>query len=248
MKLSARVEAFDQLCEVQSDKASVEITSPFDGIVKEILVQEGEVAKVGQGLCLIEVEDDSTGDVNATLAEPVGSSEAASPPPHPQQESTSTTKETELSAAASSPEAKPAKESATSSRRPHPLDDNRPAADRAASTDEVFAAPSVRHFARQSGVDLAKVAPGSGKDGRVEKADVEAYLARRTAASAPAAAKEQPTTAPSAGAMQDTVVELGRTRHSMWKAMEKVSIYARLTSSPLTLNYFSELGDSSLWV
>jgi 2-oxoisovalerate dehydrogenase E2 component (dihydrolipoyl transacylase) len=49
----ASVQAFDppSWCEVQSDKASVETTSPLDdGIVKEFLVQEGEIAKVGPGL------------------------------------------------------------------------------------------------------------------------------------------------------------------------------------------------------
>ena len=58
MQPSAGIQAFDALCEVQSDKASVEITSPFDGVVKELLVKEGEVAKVGQGLCTIEVDSD----------------------------------------------------------------------------------------------------------------------------------------------------------------------------------------------
>jgi 2-oxoisovalerate dehydrogenase E2 component (dihydrolipoyl transacylase) len=57
VKPTAKIQAFDSLCEVQSDKASVEITSPFEGVVQELLVQEGEVAKVGAGLCLIEVEE-----------------------------------------------------------------------------------------------------------------------------------------------------------------------------------------------
>ncbi|KAJ3495545.1 hypothetical protein NMY22_g19925 [Coprinellus aureogranulatus] len=53
-----RISAFDPLCEVQSDKASVEITSPFDGVVLDLLVKEGEIAKVGSGLCVIEVDAD----------------------------------------------------------------------------------------------------------------------------------------------------------------------------------------------
>ena len=57
-------------CEVQSDKASVEITSLFDGVLKEILVKEGEVAKVGEALCLIETEDGEEVDsVETTLSE-----------------------------------------------------------------------------------------------------------------------------------------------------------------------------------
>ena len=58
VKPLAVVQAFDPLCEVQSDKASVEITSPFEGTVKDILAKEGDVVKVGSDLCLIEVEED----------------------------------------------------------------------------------------------------------------------------------------------------------------------------------------------
>ena len=41
VKSQATVQAFDVLCEVQSDKASVGITNLFDGVLKEILVKEG---------------------------------------------------------------------------------------------------------------------------------------------------------------------------------------------------------------
>jgi hypothetical protein len=43
-----RVEQFDRLCEVQSDKASVEITSRFDGIVRRLHYEAGETASVGK--------------------------------------------------------------------------------------------------------------------------------------------------------------------------------------------------------
>jgi 2-oxoisovalerate dehydrogenase E2 component (dihydrolipoyl transacylase) len=36
----------------------VEITSPYAGLLKETLVQEGQVAKVGQGLCITEVDEE----------------------------------------------------------------------------------------------------------------------------------------------------------------------------------------------
>jgi 2-oxoisovalerate dehydrogenase E2 component (dihydrolipoyl transacylase) len=50
VKPKETVRAFDPLCEVQSVKVSVEITSPYEGVVCESLVQEGEIAKVGAGL------------------------------------------------------------------------------------------------------------------------------------------------------------------------------------------------------
>lgn len=62
------VSAFDPLCKVQSDKASMEITSPFDGVVKELLVQEDQVAKVGQRLCTIEVDEEAVEGVEELSA------------------------------------------------------------------------------------------------------------------------------------------------------------------------------------
>ena len=183
---------------MQSDKASVEITSPFDGVVMQLLVDEGQVAKVGAGLCLIEVEEEAS----------------------PGQGETVTPAEQQLVQ-----EKVPQKAPASTTRRLHPLDPNYTPSQAAdvesrrpdVTTEDILAAPSVRHFARKAGVDLALVAPGSGKDGRVEKVDVELYLARSSSS-----LNEKPTSPSSPTA--DVVVELGRTRYSMWKAMTKVRV------------------------
>ncbi|KAJ3564187.1 hypothetical protein NP233_g8450 [Leucocoprinus birnbaumii] len=215
VKPSATITAFDPLCEVQSDKASVEITSPFDGVLKEILVKEGDVAKVGEGLCLIEVEEDAIVDTDEAGDKPVESSATSTHAP-------ATSEQTPPSPPES--ESRPQK-------RLHPLDPNyvptpssKPLS---APTNEfrtrhctgrsqdILAMPSVRHYARSKGVDLALLAPGSGRDGRIERADVDAYLAR----SGPYAASE--TSVTPTISQQDVVVELNRTRHNMWKAMEK---------------------------
>src|SRR5690625_393900 len=50
------VEEFDTLCEVQNDKAVVEIPSPVEGTVTKIHVSEGEVAIVGDILITFEAE------------------------------------------------------------------------------------------------------------------------------------------------------------------------------------------------
>lgn len=188
IKPLANVQAFDPLCEVQSDKASVEITSPFDGIVKELLVKEGEIAKVGAGLCLIEV-DEEIGTEDGLPVEVVSTNESK-----PEE------KEPVL---------------ASSTRDPHPLD---PASNtiQSTSSDKVFAAPSVRHFARKNGVDLNSLVPGTGKGGRIEKGDVEAYLAHDGHASSTSESIVK------TDQFEDVVVELGKTRYGMWKAMVKV--------------------------
>ncbi|GLB36821.1 putative dihydrolipoamide acetyltransferase component of pyruvate dehydrogenase complex [Lyophyllum shimeji] len=206
----AKIQAFDALCEVQSDKASVEITSPFDGVVKELLVQEGEVAKVGSGLCLIEVDEEAVEGADPAAVEPVDRAPPPPPPPATPQEPPTPLGPPPVTATETKPKPEPP-------RRLHPMDPNftpPPAPAGGEKDKDVLAAPSVRHFARQHNVDLARLVPGSGKGGRIEKRDVEAYLARPAQPEAPAAQAQQPVG-------QDVVVELGRTRYNMWKAMVK---------------------------
>ena len=228
------VSIFEPLCEVQSDKASVEITSPYDGTVAEILVQEGQVAKVGEDLCLIEVDEEASNPLDVPTSDHRDTSSINSPPPRQEQ------KRETPDARESGPQPPPDKHPVP--RRPHPLDSNappRPASESrgastlqyGASSDSVAAAkrvavdvlalPAVRHFARESGVDITLLAPGSGKNGRIERVDVERYLAGGKSGFV----GEQPTTvSPSPLAEDDIVVELGRTRYGMWKAMEKACI------------------------
>ncbi|KAH9258198.1 hypothetical protein BASA81_003782 [Batrachochytrium salamandrivorans] len=54
VKPGDRVKAFDKLLEVQSDKATVEITSKHDGVVRALGMPEGKLAKVGQVLVYFE--------------------------------------------------------------------------------------------------------------------------------------------------------------------------------------------------
>jgi 2-oxoisovalerate dehydrogenase E2 component (dihydrolipoyl transacylase) len=192
----APIQAFDPLLEVQSDKASVEITSPFDGIVKELLVKEGDIAQVGERLCLIEVEEEDT----------TATTEAKLPPQS----------EVPLPGAKTTPSPAPQQRE---EKRKHPLDPLN--ASRAPNDDShVLATPSVRHFARQKGImDLSPLSPGSGRDGRLERRDIETYLIGTTnQASIPRSTRvfEAPGTPD-----PDQAVELGRTRYAMWKSMTK---------------------------
>lgn len=60
VKVGDKVIQFDSLCEVQSDKASVTITSRYDGIIKKLYYEVDGIAKVGKPLVDIEVESDSS--------------------------------------------------------------------------------------------------------------------------------------------------------------------------------------------
>ncbi|KAI9633188.1 putative tricarboxylic acid cycle-related protein [Dioszegia hungarica] len=84
------VEEFDTLCEVQSDKSTVELTAPFTGKIHHIAFNSGEMVKVGQVLCRIMTEGGASEDVPAEVEqspEPAETSEVASSSPSPLTES-----------------------------------------------------------------------------------------------------------------------------------------------------------------
>ena len=66
------IEQFQKLCEVQSDKATVEITSRFDGVIRKLHYKPGDVAKVGSPLMDIAAE----GAADAGDEKPVEKAEA----------------------------------------------------------------------------------------------------------------------------------------------------------------------------
>lgn len=59
VKAGDKVSQFDNICEVQSDKASVTITSRYDGKIAKLCYNVDDVALVGQPLLEVEVEGDS---------------------------------------------------------------------------------------------------------------------------------------------------------------------------------------------
>lgn len=156
VKAGDKVQEDDVLCEVQNDKAVVEIPSPVAGTVEEVLVGEGTVATVGQVL----ITFDAPGYENLKFKGDDHAEEA------PKQE-----------------EQAPVAEASTT---------NNAVAETQASVDpnrRVVAMPSVRKYAREKGVNITLVA-GSGKNGRVLKEDIEAFL---NGGAAPAAIETAPT-------------------------------------------------------
>ena len=80
------VAQFDRVCEVQSDKATVEITSRFDGVVESLNGEVGEMLNVGEPLMMIAVEGggDAKGDDKIVTDDPGEMKQKLSIPEAPQ--------------------------------------------------------------------------------------------------------------------------------------------------------------------
>jgi len=148
------IKAEDPLISLESDKATMEVPSPAAGIVKELKLKVGD--KVSEGTLVLTLE--------AQVAQPAAQTQpaaearpAATPPPAPPTAHAATPP--------GAPRAAPAVASPTAALGPHDE----------ASARGVHAGPSVRHFARELGVDLSKVA-GSGPKNRILREDVQAFV------------------------------------------------------------------------
>jgi 2-oxoisovalerate dehydrogenase E2 component (dihydrolipoyl transacylase) len=148
------------LADVMTDKANVEIPSHVHGKVVALRGKPGDVIAVGTEIIRLEVE----GKGNVADEAPAPAAVAAEPKPAPKPE-------TRL---APRPEPKPAP-------RPAAAPSLTLASTRLEkSGDKPLAAPAVRRRARELGIDLAGVS-GTGEEGRVTLADLEARAGSRGA-------------------------------------------------------------------
>lgn len=194
------------MVEVQSDKASVEITSRYSGVIKTLDYKEGEVAKVGSSLCSIEMEVEGEGEETSQVQESIQAQE----PVQVSQSSTnmeafessndkSSTNEEKLSTASFK---------ATSSK-------NSP----------TLAVPAVRRLSKEKGIDIELI-KGTGKDGRVKKEDLLDYLETQknggsitASSSSPASSNQAASGRMTLNTSEVTSTPLSPIRKAMFKSM-----------------------------
>jgi pyruvate dehydrogenase E2 component (dihydrolipoamide acetyltransferase) len=167
------VEEGEILAEVETDKATMEMESFFEGTLLKQLVSPGDAVPVGAPIAIIGEADEDISDV---LAELEGGEAGGEAPAE---------KVAEEAAAA-----EPAKTAAPAEEAP------RPAAQ--AETGRLKASPLARRMADDEGLDLTSI-QGSGPAGRIIKRDIEEALEGRGAAAEAApevALKAAPTPAP----------------------------------------------------
>ncbi len=137
------------LLEMETDKASLEVPSPCDGTIREILIKKGEDVKIGQ--LVMRIEEGKMAPLKMTTARAM-----AAPIPGAETAMREAPLET------------------ISPIQPPPSFIVSPTFAAAIPAIDVPAAPSVRRFAREIGINIAQV-KGNGPGGRISIEDVKAY-------------------------------------------------------------------------
>ena len=153
-----QVKAEDSLVTLESDKATMEVPSPAAGVIREIKIKLDDTVSEGDVIAVLEVSDAAAESEVKAAAEkkepdvPVETPENVSP--------TAVTPDAEPVSAEARPEA------------PAQATTGGPAGD---PSKVPYASPAIRRFARELGVDLARVT-GSGNKGRILREDVSGFV------------------------------------------------------------------------
>ena len=165
VKVGDRVEEDQQLADMMTDKATVEMESPVAGTVSKLAGEVGDLIAIGS--VLVEIETDAeVSAVESRDEQPLGDGAVVATEAQAEEIPTSATEE---------PDDKPV--------RPEPVEGRSETVEQRPSTSlrtngvgehaKVLASPAVRQRARDLGIDLAEVKTSAE---RVRHADLDAYL------------------------------------------------------------------------
>jgi pyruvate dehydrogenase E2 component (dihydrolipoamide acetyltransferase) len=173
------VKSGEILADVETDKATMELTARGDGVLAKVLAGEGQTVPVGQVIAIIAAKGE---DIAALVKDAGGNGKGAAAAEAP------AAKAPEKAAAAGTSSATASSPQAAATEAPTGTSSE---ADTSREGGRIKASPLARRMAEASGVDLGRV-EGSGPGGRVVKRDVEIAAsapqapAVRTGAPAPA--------------------------------------------------------------
>ena len=227
VKAGDTIEEDDVLAEVQNDKSVVEIPSPVSGTVKEVLVDEGTVAVVGDVIVKIDAPDAEEMQFKGSHSDDSSSKQEE--------------KQEEASAEEESTSSSQTQQASTASNQEAEVDENK----------TVKAMPSVRKYARENGVNI-KAVTGTGKNGRITKEDVDAYLnggstdsASNESAAASSTGNEETSTSASQSVPEGDFPETTEKIPAMRKAIAKAMVNSKHTAPHVTL--MDEIDVQELW-
>lgn len=196
VKVGGSVTEDQTLCDVMTDKAAVEVPSPVAGRVLELGGAVGQVMAVGAMLIRIESSADGSGESNesneSTQDEAPAPAAAPKPPPAP----------------APGLPAPPPTAKATPHLPPPPPATRTPSAPPSARPG-ALAAHAVRERARTLGIDLSRL-KGSGPDGRIVHADLDAAVLARAATRTRTSTTATAAVAPTDGTREIKLIGLRR--------------------------------------
>jgi pyruvate dehydrogenase E2 component (dihydrolipoamide acetyltransferase) len=159
-----KVSMGEPLAEIDTDKATMEMQALGNGVLRKIIIGEGQSAPLGQLIAVI-------GEPNEDIASMLSEAPAAAPakPEPPKQEEAKPAEQP-----APQPQAKAAAASAAPA--PRPVDNGQP---RTASADSgrMIVSPLAARMAADAGIDLRSL-QGSGPGGRIIKRDIEAAISQ----------------------------------------------------------------------
>ncbi|MDS3984323.1 dihydrolipoamide acetyltransferase family protein [Staphylococcus capitis] len=227
VKAGDTIEEDDVLAEVQNDKSVVEIPSPVSGTVEEVLVDEGTVAVVGDVIVKIDAPDAEEMQFKGSHSDDSSSKQEE--------------KQEEASAEEESTSSSQTQQASTASNQEAEVDENK----------TVKAMPSVRKYARENGVNI-KAVTGTGKNGRITKEDVGAYLnggstdsASNESAAASSTGNEETSTSASQSVPEGDFPETTEKIPAMRKAIAKAMVNSKHTAPHVTL--MDEIDVQELW-
>lgn len=154
------------LVEVMTDKATVEITSPFSGTLTEQVHAEGDVVPVGEVIARFDVSSEQAGTPEPAAEAPDTAEDTAEDTGDDTGDELSLFKARGETGSASYQISRPTASAPAST--PAPVQQTTDAFGR------ILAVPAARKLARERGIDLAAV-QGSGPNGRIRVADVEQH-------------------------------------------------------------------------
>lgn len=163
VKPGDRVNANDSLVVLESEKASMEVPSPANGVVETVTVKPGDKVSEGSVIATLATED---APQQRTIA---GPKQAAAKSPTANAQTTDPESSQPVEPIAAPVPAQPPAQSPT--QRSNPI----------AAVSPSHASPMIRRFARELGVDLPQVL-GTGPNGRITRDDVQAFVKSHLAA------------------------------------------------------------------
>ncbi|UCH41784.1 MAG: dihydrolipoyllysine-residue acetyltransferase [Gammaproteobacteria bacterium] len=170
-----QVEQEQSIIVLESDKATMEIPSPYAGTIEALKVSVGD--RVNEGDAIASLKADTVAEKDDVPEAPTAQSESAAAAETPAEEEA--TAAAEATAPAPPPEAEMKVESAPGKTlKPHP---GAGASGETGGGRMLHASPSIRRYARELGVNLEQVI-GTGPKGRILKTDVKAFIKSSMAA------------------------------------------------------------------